>query len=61
MCGAAAIYCITPVAEEVARAMAATLGQSPVAVWDLPDEWRRKINARELPAIEFENDADDAS
>ncbi|TXH46021.1 MAG: acetyltransferase [Desulfurellales bacterium] len=48
--GAGSIYCITPVDEQVARAVAPKCGESPVSVWNLPEEWQTKIRARSLPA-----------
>jgi len=41
--GAASIYCITPVTEEVARLRAKTLRQAPLSVYDLPDEIRKRM------------------
>ncbi len=41
--GAASIYCITPVTEEVARLRARSLRQAPLSVYDLPAEIRDRI------------------
>lgn len=41
--GVSSIYCITPVTEEVARAMAGKYDKRPLAVYDLPSEWQEKI------------------
>jgi len=46
--GAGSIYCISPVAEDLARAMAKELRKKPVDVYDLPEEMRAKIRT---PAI----------
>lgn len=40
--GGGSIYCLTPVTEEVARALAAKLRNEPVQPWDLPDSYREK-------------------
>lgn len=57
--GSGAIYCISPVTEELARARAAQSYEAPVSVYDLPQEWREKINARSLPAPEDDYDIDE--
>lgn len=49
--GASSVYCITPVAEDVARALAAKLEHAPVVAWDLPQDWREKIRQ---PALAHE-------
>lgn len=54
--GGAAIYSITPVEEDVARAMASKFEKRPLDVWDLPTEWRKKIHQ---PAIAGPVDDDD--
>lgn len=46
--GAASIYCITPVTEEVAIARATTLGQQPLSVYDLPDEIKSAVRKVQL-------------
>ncbi len=46
--GVGAIYSMTPVSEEVARGVAATVLAEPIKAWDLPDEWTEKL--RGLPA-----------
>lgn len=50
MFGAQAVYCITPVSEDVARMKAAALRATPVDVWDLPEEIRRRLMTPALPA-----------
>ena len=60
MFGASSIYCITPVTEEVARMRATALGQSPLTIYDLPDEIRQKIRQVALPSpTEVRYDDDD--
>jgi hypothetical protein len=39
--GGSSIYCLTPVTEEVARALAARIRTEPVQPWDIPAELRR--------------------
>jgi len=34
--GPAAIYCLTPTTEDIARAMAVNLKPEPVAIWEFP-------------------------
>jgi len=46
--GAASIYCITPVTEEIARLRAKSLRQAPLSVYDLPAEVRERMRT---PAI----------
>lgn len=46
--GAGSIYCISPIAEDIARAMAKELRKQPVNVYDLPEELRAKLRT---PAI----------
>lgn len=48
--GAGSIYCISPVSEAIANAMAQQCGEKPVSVYDLPEEWQRKIHAKALPS-----------
>ena len=43
--GAASIYCITPVTEEIARLRAKSLRQAPLSVYDLPAELRERMRA----------------
>lgn len=62
--GAGSIYCITPVTEEVARAMAKQLGQQPMSVWDIPESIKEKyrglpVPAGGLPIDEEDDDFDD--
>lgn len=54
--GASSIYCITPVTEEVAKAMAASLKQAPLNVWDFPEEFRGRMRT---PAIAHSAHDDD--
>jgi hypothetical protein len=54
--GAASIYCITPVTEEVARMRAKSLRQAPLSVYDLPAEIRQRLAA---PAISGPAEVDD--
>ena len=46
--GAQSIYCITPVSEDAAKAAAGRLKEQPMTEWDLPDEWRQKIQQPQL-------------
>jgi hypothetical protein len=41
----ASIYAITPVAEDLARGVAAGLSSAPITVYDLPLEMRQKLQA----------------
>lgn len=54
--GAASIYCITPVSEEVARMRAASLRQEPLSVYDLPNEIRERLDRM---AIEDRSESDE--
>lgn len=57
------IYCITPTTEPIARSMAQRYTQRPVQVYDLPEEWQRKIRAprieRDADGFELETMDDD--
>lgn len=55
--GGAAIYCITPTTEAIARAMAKRYEHRPIALYDLPIEWQKKIKGNATPSLPF--DADD--
>ena len=58
--GPSSVYSITPIAEDVARAMAVQLQQSPINVYDLPDAWREKLRApRQLGLPMQDEDSDD--
>lgn len=46
--GAASIYCITPVTEEIARLRAKSLRQAPLSVYDLPSEIRERMRTPAL-------------
>ncbi len=59
--GPGSIYCITPVGEDVARGLASRLREQPVSVWDLPEAWRERIQARTLPTLVGDEDEDDYS
>lgn len=48
MFGAQSIYCITPVSEDAARIAASSLDEQPMAVWDIPQEWRNAMNQGRL-------------
>lgn len=51
--GGSSIFSLTPVGEEIARAMAANMDKQPVSVYDLPEEARdllRKHRQAALPA-----------
>lgn len=48
MFGSQAIYCITPVSEDAAKAAARNLKEQPLSEWDLPDEWRQAISQGRL-------------
>lgn len=50
----AAVYCITPVTEELARKVAAGCQPAPVTKWDLPAE--RSLPAGRLPEDDDEDD-----
>jgi hypothetical protein len=54
--GSQSIYAITPVAEEIARHLAAKLGHTPVTVWDLPASMREKLQS---PALQYQGDDDE--
>lgn len=41
--GAGSIYCITPVTEEVATALAKSIKAQPMSVYDLPDEIKSAV------------------
>lgn len=43
------IYGITPTTEAIARAMAVRYEKRPIQLYDLPPEWREKIQSRGLP------------
>lgn len=47
--GAGSIYSLTPVSEEVARAVASTLNAAPISVYELPESIRQKLRTA-LPA-----------
>jgi hypothetical protein len=53
--GAASIYCITPVTEEIARLRAKSLRQAPLSVYDLPREIRERM---QTPALTGPRDDD---
>lgn len=44
-----AVYGITPTTEAIARAMAQQYEKRPIGLYDLPPEWREKIQSRGLP------------
>jgi len=46
--GPDSVYAITPCTEDVAAAVAAELRNEPIGVYDLPEDWRRKL--QRLPA-----------
>jgi len=48
MFGPQAIYCVTPVSEQAARAAASQLDEKPMTVWSLPEEWQAAINQQRL-------------
>ena len=59
----ASIYGITPTHEDIARAMAQCYEKQPISLYDLPPEWRQKIQSRGLPNhvevdpdVEFDDD-----
>lgn len=43
--GAGSIYAITPCSEEIARARAAASTETPVSIYDLPDDWQAALQA----------------
>ena len=53
--GGGAIYCITPVAEDVARALAEAAREEPVSVYDLPEEWRSKLRGLPSPVSHLDD------
>lgn len=61
--GNGAIYSITPVAEDVARAYARSLRQAPVSAYELPEDVQkalRMVRAEvDRPMIDFSDEADD--
>lgn len=57
--GAASIYCITPVEERLARAMAVSLRQQPVHTYDLPQAWQEKLRQPLLASYESSDEGDD--
>ena len=58
--GCGSIYCITPVAEDVARAMASQLEQQPLKKWDIPEEWRKpRIESSQAVVMTADIDDDD--
>ena len=56
---AASLYQMTPVTEELARSMAAKIGKMPITFYDLPQQWREKIQSSPagLPAPDDEEEA----
>lgn len=42
---AGSLYQMTPVTEELARSMAAKIGKMPITFYDLPQQWREKIQS----------------
>ena len=57
--GAASIYCITPVTEEIARLRAKSLRQAPLSVYDLPAELRARMAAPALTGPSSDDDSRD--
>jgi hypothetical protein len=58
--GAGSIFCITPMAEDVAMMYARQLKQTPLSVYDLPDDVRAKLRAPALTGpIEIDSDGED--
>jgi len=55
--GAGSIYAITPIAEDVARQMAASQRSRPVQEWDLP---KRLTTVDQLPEYSIDESAGDA-
>lgn len=53
--GAGSIYCITPVSEQIARAMSQSLRREPVSVYELPVDMRDRLRTNALP---YESDTD---
>lgn len=60
--GGGSIYCITPVTEEVARALAARIRSEPVQPWELPESYKQPARvlacSPDGPPTEEELDAD---
>lgn len=54
--GAGSIYSISPVAEEIARAVAQELRREPMSIYDLPDEIRERIRKPALGHVPGEHD-----
>lgn len=53
------VYAITPCVEDMVRAVAETLGQQPISIWDLPDELKSKLREpRSLPPPHHPDDDD---
>ncbi len=55
--GPSSVYAITPVVEEVARAMARQIATEAITIYDLPADWRTGL--RELQRIETSPRIDD--
>ena len=53
------VYSITPTTEELATAMAASINNAPITVYDLPAEMKAKLQSVPPKLIGMENDDDD--
>jgi hypothetical protein len=53
------LYQMTPVTEELARSMAAKIGKMPITFYDLPQQWREKIQSSPagLPAPDDDDES----
>lgn len=56
--GAASIYCISPVTEEVGRMMAKRFRKEPVSVYDLPEDIQRRLRQPALAGPSAHEDED---
>lgn len=54
--GAGSIYSITPVSEEIGRALAKELRKAPLSIYELPDEFRERIQKPALSHVPGEHD-----
>jgi hypothetical protein len=57
--GGGSIFCITPVSEEVAMAVAKQLKEQPLKVWDLPEEIKAKMRTPAIAGPTMQDDDED--
>lgn len=53
------VYAITPTTEELAKAMAASINNVPISIYDLPESMQAKLRAPSLPSPKLESDYDE--